>query len=87
MSRRSFEILIKVSRDFVDARESEKGLGKRRRKRERIDMLEGRKLLLIIPHYDKLVQESEVKFDISRGGHSVYSKFCTPHWDNYAKRR
>lgn len=40
---------------------------KRERGRE-IDTtcLAGRKLPLIIPHYNKLVRESEVKFDISR---------------------
>lgn len=74
MYRRSLEILINVSRDFVDEggggveSTSEEGQVKVRKREGEIDTtcLAGRKLPLIIPHYDKLVRESEVKFDISR---------------------
>lgn len=42
--------------------------GKEKERMREIDTIcsARRKLPLIIPHYDKLVRESEVKFDISR---------------------
>lgn len=62
---------MEVFRDFVDGRgggRREGGGGKEKERTREIDTIcsARRKLPLIIPHYDKLVREFEVKFDISR---------------------
>jgi len=90
MYRRSLEILIKVSRDFIDeGSTNEKGQVRKSKKKrgEEIDTtcLAGRKLPLITPHYDKLVRESEVKFDISRWAMCILN--FTSYRDNYAHKK
>lgn len=66
----TFEVLIEIYFGiFFDGRSaSKKQEGKEKERTREIDMIcsARRKLPLIIPHYDKLVRESEVKFDISR---------------------
>lgn len=64
----TFEVLIEIYFGIFSMNASKKEDDKEKGRTREIDMIcsARRKLPLIISHYDKLVRESEVKFDISR---------------------